>query len=174
MPWHPNAVLERHTEDKPRAPEGQKPAKCPCRTKRPREMCPQLVVSKALSRSIMRKSACLLADITLRKSQCRGRLSITPEMDASSTGESGLTDDVWNVKLACWKDTLHFTARLSTPKRKHGGMARGQLPTQHALNERDCPLLFHPFVRVYKSGNAMGRMQSLPDWCKIVAGAKLG
>jgi hypothetical protein len=54
-----------------RAPEVQKPSKCPCLTTLPRGMCPQLIVSKALSWGIMRKSACLLADITYRKSQRR-------------------------------------------------------------------------------------------------------
>jgi hypothetical protein len=36
-----------------RAPEGQKPSKCPRLTKLPRVMCPQLIVSKALSWGII-------------------------------------------------------------------------------------------------------------------------
>ena len=58
-----------------RAPEGQKLSKCPCLTKLPREMCPQLIVSKALSWGVIRKAACLLADITLRKSQIHGEVA---------------------------------------------------------------------------------------------------
>ena len=53
-------------------PEGQKPSKCPCLTKLPGGMCPQLIVSKVLSWGVIRKSACLLADITIRKSQSFG------------------------------------------------------------------------------------------------------
>src|SRR5262249_12673812 len=52
-------------------PEEPKPSKCPCLTKLPRERCPQLIASKALSWGIIRKPACILADITLRKSQER-------------------------------------------------------------------------------------------------------
>jgi hypothetical protein len=51
------------------APEGQKPLQWLCLTKLPREMCSQLIASKALSRGIIRKSAPILADITVRKSQ---------------------------------------------------------------------------------------------------------
>src|SRR5215471_11132513 len=69
MPYHPKALLERHAEDTPRHLRGQRPSKCPCLTKLPREMCPQLIVSKALSRGTIRKSACLLAEVAYRKSQ---------------------------------------------------------------------------------------------------------
>ena len=36
---------------------------------------------------------------------CTSRLSTTPETDSGSTGASGVADSVWDVKLACWKDT---------------------------------------------------------------------
>src|SRR5262245_33134988 len=62
--------LARATRRGPtRASEGQKPSQYPCLTKLPREKCPQLLVSKALSWGIIGKSACILADIMLRKSQ---------------------------------------------------------------------------------------------------------
>ena len=35
----------------------------------------------------------------------------TPETDSGLTGEPGPTDYVWNVKLACRKDTLHCGTR---------------------------------------------------------------
>ena len=50
------------------APEGQKPAKWLCLTKLPREMYSQPIVHKALSWGAIRKSACILAEITIRKS----------------------------------------------------------------------------------------------------------
>src|ERR671933_3014804 len=53
------------------APEGQKPSKWLCLTKLPREMYSQPIVHKALSRGIVRTSACILAEITIRKSQLR-------------------------------------------------------------------------------------------------------
>src|SRR5262252_6008294 len=61
-----------------RAPEAQKPSKCPCLTKLPREMCPQLIVSKALSWGTIRKSAWILAEITYRKSQVFARYPPRP------------------------------------------------------------------------------------------------
>jgi hypothetical protein len=51
------------------APEGQKPSKWRCRMKLPQEMCSQPIVHKALSRGTIRKAACRLAEITIRKSQ---------------------------------------------------------------------------------------------------------
>ena len=51
------------------APEGQKPSQWLCLTKLPREMCSQPIVHKALSWGAIRKSACILAEITIRKSQ---------------------------------------------------------------------------------------------------------
>jgi hypothetical protein len=50
------------------APEGQKPSKWLCLTKLPREMYSQPIVHKALSWGAIRKSACILAEITIRKS----------------------------------------------------------------------------------------------------------
>ena len=49
------------------APEGQKPSQWRCLTKLPREMYSQPIVHKALSRGTICKSACILADITIRK-----------------------------------------------------------------------------------------------------------
>jgi hypothetical protein len=51
------------------APEGQKPARWLCLTKFPREMCSQPIVRKALSWGIIRRTAYILAEITVRKSQ---------------------------------------------------------------------------------------------------------
>jgi hypothetical protein len=51
------------------APEGQRPSQWRCLTKLPREMYSQPIVHKALSRGTIRKSACILAEITIRKSQ---------------------------------------------------------------------------------------------------------
>jgi hypothetical protein len=51
------------------APEGQKPSQWLYLTQLPREMCSQLIVHKALSRGTIRKAACILAEITIRKSQ---------------------------------------------------------------------------------------------------------
>jgi hypothetical protein len=50
-------------------PEGQKPSQWRCLTKLPREMYSQPIVHKALSRGIIRKTARILAEITIRKSQ---------------------------------------------------------------------------------------------------------
>jgi hypothetical protein len=51
------------------APEGQKPSQWLCLTKLPRKMSSQPIVYKALSWGAIRKSACILAEITIRKSQ---------------------------------------------------------------------------------------------------------
>ena len=51
------------------APEGQTPSQWSCLTKPPREMYSQPIVHKALSWGTIRKSACIRADITIRKSQ---------------------------------------------------------------------------------------------------------
>ena len=50
-------------------PEGQKPSQWLCLAKFPRERYSQPIVYKALSWSAIRKSACILAEITIRKSQ---------------------------------------------------------------------------------------------------------
>ena len=50
-------------------PEVQKPSKWLCLTKLPREKYSQPIVHKALSWGSIRKSACMLAEITIRKSQ---------------------------------------------------------------------------------------------------------
>jgi hypothetical protein len=51
------------------APEGQKPSKWLCLTKLPREMGSQPIVHKTLSCGAIRQPACILAEITIRKSQ---------------------------------------------------------------------------------------------------------
>jgi hypothetical protein len=49
--------------------EVQKPSQRPCMRRFLREVCAQRIARKVLSRDIVRKSAWLLADITIRKSQ---------------------------------------------------------------------------------------------------------
>src|SRR5712664_1545257 len=49
--------------------EVQKPSQRPCMIRFLREVCSQLIERKALSWGIVRKSACILAEITIRKSQ---------------------------------------------------------------------------------------------------------
>jgi hypothetical protein len=51
------------------APEAQKPSQWLCLTQLPREMYSQPIVHKALSRGIIGKSAPILAEITIQKSQ---------------------------------------------------------------------------------------------------------
>ena len=51
------------------APEGQKPSQWLCLTELPSTMYSQPTVHKALSRGTIRQSACILAEITIRKSQ---------------------------------------------------------------------------------------------------------
>src|SRR5262249_33859211 len=68
-PYHPNAFLDLHAEDKPWHLKGQKPSQWPCLTKLPRKMYSQPIVHKALSWGTIRKSACVLAEIPYRKSQ---------------------------------------------------------------------------------------------------------
>ena len=65
-------------------PEGQKPSKWLCLTKLPSEMYPQPIVHKALSWGAIRKSVCILAEITIRKSQKNPNLS-------GGAGETRLT-----------------------------------------------------------------------------------
>ena len=49
-------------------PEGQKSSQWLCLMNLSREMCSQSIVSKALSWGTIRRLACILADITIRKS----------------------------------------------------------------------------------------------------------
>src|SRR5882672_6188739 len=55
--------------------EVQKPSQRPCMIRLLREVCSQLIERKALSWGIIRKSACILAEITIRKSQSRNVVS---------------------------------------------------------------------------------------------------
>jgi hypothetical protein len=50
-------------------PEGQRPAQCPDRGQPHSDMGVQPLENKALSRGIIRKAACILIEITIRKSQ---------------------------------------------------------------------------------------------------------
>src|SRR5712691_6104164 len=50
-------------------PEGQKPLERPCMRRLVREVCSQSIDCKALSWGIIRKPTCILAEITIRKSQ---------------------------------------------------------------------------------------------------------
>ena len=50
------------------APEAQTPAQCPDRVRPHSDMGLQLLENKALSRGTIRKSACILTAITIRKS----------------------------------------------------------------------------------------------------------
>src|SRR6266571_203195 len=50
----------------------------------------------------------------LETSCLTGMLSTTPETDSSSIGESARTDDVWNVKLTCRKDTERLLGLSAT------------------------------------------------------------
>ena len=59
------ATSRGHTMD----PEGQKPSQGLYLTKLPSEMYSQPIVHKALSWDAIRKSPCILAEITIRKSQ---------------------------------------------------------------------------------------------------------
>ena len=51
------------------APEAQMPAQCPDRVQPHSDMGVQLLENKALSWGTIRKAACILAEITIRKSQ---------------------------------------------------------------------------------------------------------
>jgi len=68
------AIRRGHTMD----PEGQRPSQWRCLTKLPREMYSQPIVHKALSRGTICKSACILAEITIRKSQVSSRKGLWP------------------------------------------------------------------------------------------------
>jgi hypothetical protein len=61
----PGSIRRGHTM----APVGQTPSQWLCLMHSPRKMCSQPIVSKALAWGIIRQSACLLAAITIRKSQ---------------------------------------------------------------------------------------------------------
>ena len=69
MPYHPEHLAGATGRGQIMAPEAQKPSQWPCLTQLLSEMCSQRIASKALSRGILCQSACILADITIRKSQ---------------------------------------------------------------------------------------------------------
>ena len=74
MPYPLERLAGATSRGQTMAPEGQKPSKWLCLTKLPREMYSQPIVHKALSWGAIRKSACILAEITIRKSQTRSAL----------------------------------------------------------------------------------------------------
>ena len=83
MPYHPEHLVGATGKGQIMAPEAQKPSQWPCLTQLLSEMCSQRIASKALSRGIIGKSAPILAEITVRKSQPRignafARLLIEP------------------------------------------------------------------------------------------------
>jgi|SoiMetStandDraft_2_1073263.scaffolds.fasta_scaffold03071_2 hypothetical protein len=72
------------------APEVQKPSKWLCLTKLPREKYSQPIVHKALSWGSIRKSACILAEITIRKSQLISGEEIFTQIEPKSVRTSGV------------------------------------------------------------------------------------
>ncbi len=68
MPWPLERLAGATRIGHTMAPEGQRPSQWRCLTKLSREMYSQPIVHKALSRGTIRKSACILAEITIRKS----------------------------------------------------------------------------------------------------------
>jgi len=69
IPYPPKYLSRATSRGQTMVPEAQKPSQWLCLTKLPREMCSQLIASKALSWGTIRKSACILAEIIIRKSQ---------------------------------------------------------------------------------------------------------
>src|SRR5713101_4984707 len=69
MPSPLDPLLERCARGQTSVPEGQKPLERPCMRRLVREVCSQPIDCKALSWDIIRKSTCILAEITIRKSQ---------------------------------------------------------------------------------------------------------
>jgi hypothetical protein len=69
MPYPLERLAGATSRGQTMAPEGQKPSQCLCLTKLPRDMYSQPIVHKALSWGAIRKSAGILAEITIRKSQ---------------------------------------------------------------------------------------------------------
>jgi hypothetical protein len=68
MPCPLERLSEATSRGQTMAPEGQKPSQWLCLTELPRKMSSQPIVHKALSCGAIRKSACILAEITIRKS----------------------------------------------------------------------------------------------------------
>ena len=69
MPILPNAFLGSQAEDKLWHLVAQKPSQRPDMVRPHRDVDLQVLDNKALSRGSIRKSACILAEITIRKSQ---------------------------------------------------------------------------------------------------------
>jgi hypothetical protein len=65
----PDSLREPYARGQPIVTAVQKPSQRPCMRRLLREVCSQLIEKKALSWGIIRKSACILAKITIRKSQ---------------------------------------------------------------------------------------------------------
>src|SRR5713226_6870463 len=64
----PDSLMEPGARGQTIVPEVQKPSQRPCMRRLLREVCSQLIERKAFSWGIIRKSACILAEITIRKS----------------------------------------------------------------------------------------------------------
>src|SRR5712691_1389602 len=71
MPCPPDSLVKPGARGQTIVTEVQKPSQRPCMRRLLREVCSQLIDRKALSWGIIRKSACILAEITIRKSQVR-------------------------------------------------------------------------------------------------------
>src|SRR5712691_5861946 len=69
MPSPLGPLLEPCARGQTSVPEGQKPLERPCMRRLVREVCSQSIDCKALSWGIIRKPTCILAEITIRKSQ---------------------------------------------------------------------------------------------------------
>jgi hypothetical protein len=109
MPYPPERLTGATRRGHPMTPEGQKPSQWLCLTKLPRERCSQPIASKALSWGIIRKSACILAELTIRKSQeCStkggwGSCSISQNAYTTSAG-----DQIWILTEADRRATRQF------------------------------------------------------------------
>src|SRR5262245_61160865 len=70
MPYPPERLSRATSRGQTMPPEGQRPAQCPDRGQSHSDMDVQPLENTALLRGIIHKSACILAEITIRKSQC--------------------------------------------------------------------------------------------------------
>src|SRR6266853_1463707 len=89
MPCSPDSLMEPWARGQTIVTEGQKPSQRPCMIRFLREVCSQLIERKALSWGIVRNPACILAEITIRKSQYHfyGALASAAHYDEASADE---------------------------------------------------------------------------------------
>src|SRR5712691_4732362 len=85
MPSPLDLLLEACARGQTRVPEGQKPLERPCMRRLVREVCSKPIDCKALSWGIIRKSTCILAEITIRKSQSRSCTGLKEGLDEQSS-----------------------------------------------------------------------------------------